>query len=70
MRNTILDVIHLQELIYSSEYLAKQIINVIDNYSITPAIFTVIRDNVSTNTTMLLEYKKLALAQPVTLKQL
>ena len=69
MRNTILDVIHLQEPIHSGEYLAKQMINVTDDYSITPAIFTVTRDNASTNTTMLLEYEKLASAQPVTLKQ-
>ncbi|KFY91845.1 hypothetical protein V500_04432 [Pseudogymnoascus sp. VKM F-4518 (FW-2643)] len=40
------------------------------NYSdITPAIFTVTRDNASTNTTMLLEYKKLASTNPISLKQ-
>ncbi|KFY79380.1 hypothetical protein V499_01627, partial [Pseudogymnoascus sp. VKM F-103] len=40
------------------------------NYSnITPTIFTITRDNASTNTTMLLEYEKLASVQPVTLKQ-
>lgn len=44
-------------------------INVMDDYSITLAIFTVTRDNASTNTTMLLEYEKLALAQLITLKQ-
>jgi hypothetical protein len=60
MRNTILDVIHLQEPIHSGEYLAEQLINVTDDYSITPAIFTITRDNASTNTTMLLEYEKLA----------
>ena len=69
MRNTILDVIYLQEPIHSGEYLAEQMINMTDDYCIIPAIFTVTRDNASTNTIMLLEYKKLALAQPITLKQ-
>ena len=70
MRTTILNVIYLYEPIHSSEYLAKQLINVTNDYSITPAIFTVTRDNASTNTTMLLEYEKLAaLTHPITLKQ-
>jgi hypothetical protein len=69
MRTTILDVIHLQEPIHSGEYLAEQMMNVTDNYSITPAIFIITRDNASTNTTMLLEYEKLASTNPISLKQ-
>jgi hypothetical protein len=69
MRTTILDVIHLQEPIHSGEYLAEQMMNVTDDYNITPAIFTVTRDNASTNTTMLLEYEKLASTNPISLKQ-
>jgi hypothetical protein len=40
-----------------------------DDYSITPAIFTVTRDNGSTNTTMQLESEKLASTNPISLKQ-
>jgi hypothetical protein len=43
--------------------------SVIDDYNIMPAIFIVIRDNVSLNTIMLLEYKRLALIALTSLKQ-
>ena len=69
MRTTILDVIHLQEPIHSGEYLAEQMMSVTDDYNITPAIFTVTRDNASSNTTMLLEYERLASIAPTSLKQ-
>ena len=61
--------VHLQEPIHSGEYLAEQMINVTDDYSITPAIFTVTRDNASANTVMLLEYEKLASTHLISLKQ-
>jgi hypothetical protein len=43
--------------------------NIIDDYSITLAIFTVTRDNAFTNTIMLSEYEKLAYNCLVSLKQ-
>jgi hypothetical protein len=43
--------------------------SVTDDYNITPTIFIVIRDNVSSNITMLLEYERLALIAPTSLKQ-
>ena len=60
MRTTILDVVKLQEPIHSGKYLVEQLIAVTDDYHITPAVFTVTRDNASANTVMLLEYEKLA----------
>lgn len=69
IRTTILDIVHLQEPIHSGEYLAEQILSVTDDYSITPSIFTVTRDNASANTVMLAEYEKLATKHEVTLQQ-
>jgi hypothetical protein len=46
LRHTVLDVIELQEPIHSGEYLAQQLIAVTD-YGITPAVFTITRDNKS-----------------------
>jgi hypothetical protein len=43
--------------------------SVTDDYNITPAIFTVTRDNASLNTTMLLEYERLASIALTSLKQ-
>jgi hypothetical protein len=69
LKSTVLDVVHLLEPIHSGEYLAEQMINVTDDYHITPAIFTCTRDNASANTAMLLEYEKLACKHEPSLQQ-
>ena len=38
MRNIILDIVHLEEPIHSGDYLAEQLINVTNDYGITPGI--------------------------------
>jgi hypothetical protein len=57
----LLNVKHLKELIYSREYLLKQLLATTKDYSITNAIFTIIRDNAINNTTILAIYKKASL---------
>jgi hypothetical protein len=57
----------LRELIHSGEYLAEQLIAVTDDYHITPAVFTITRDNASTNTVMLSEYENLVCKHETTL---
>jgi hypothetical protein len=69
LRSTVLDVVELREPIHSGEYLAEQLIAVTDDYHITPAVFTVTRDNASANTVMLLEYENLACKHETTLQQ-
>ncbi|KFY96083.1 hypothetical protein V500_02574, partial [Pseudogymnoascus sp. VKM F-4518 (FW-2643)] len=69
LRCIVLDVIKLREPIHSGEYLAEQLIAVIDDYGITPAVFTITRDNASANTTMLSEYENLACKNETTLQQ-
>jgi hypothetical protein len=61
----LLNVKHLKELIYSREYLLKQLLATTKDYSITNAIFTIIRDNAINNTTMLAIYKKASLSKLV-----
>ena len=69
LRCTVLDVIELREPIHSGEYLAEHLIAVIDDYGITPAVFTITRDNASAHTTMLSEYENLACKNETTLQQ-
>jgi hypothetical protein len=60
MKNIIFDVVHLEEPIHSGDYLAEQLINVTNDYRITPGIFTCTRDNASANTVMLSQFEALA----------
>ena len=69
-KSRVLDIIHLQEPIYSGEYLAQQLAIVIDNIGIIGAIFTYTRDNALANTVILAEYKKIARDQEVIMQQL
>ncbi|KFY97750.1 hypothetical protein V500_01934 [Pseudogymnoascus sp. VKM F-4518 (FW-2643)] len=68
-RCVLLDVIHLQEPIHSSEYLAQELAAVTDSLEITGAIFTCTRDNASANTVMLSEFEKLASERQASIQQ-
>ncbi|KFZ02011.1 hypothetical protein V500_00503, partial [Pseudogymnoascus sp. VKM F-4518 (FW-2643)] len=68
-KSNLLDVIHLKEPIYSSEYLASQLYAVTDDIGITDAIFTCTRDNALANTVMLAKYERLASNHSTSIQQ-
>jgi hypothetical protein len=55
------NLIHLKEPIHSGEYLADLLRTVTDDFDITSAVFTITRDNASSNSVMLEEFEKYAL---------
>jgi hypothetical protein len=52
-----LDLLDLPEPIYSGKYLASRLLEITDSLEITRGVFTITRDNVSANNTMLKEYE-------------
>jgi hypothetical protein len=69
-----LDIVHFQNLIHSDEYLTEQLLKVTNDFNITEYIFTITRDNATTNNSMLDEFetaiKEQFNAKPNNLQQL
>jgi hypothetical protein len=63
MESLLLDMIELTEPVYDGTYLAKKLLEVTDRLSITCAIISVTRDNVSPNNTMLDEFEVVVVEQ-------
>ena len=55
----LLDVIELTDPVHSREYLAEKLSKITDSLEITPAVFTVTRDNAALNNSMLDEFESL-----------
>ena len=58
MKSCILDVVHLGDPGHTGEYLGKKLIEVTDDFGITPAICAVTRDNAAPNNLMLERMEK------------
>jgi hypothetical protein len=56
----LLDIIELVDPVHSGEYLARKLSEITDSLKITHAIFTITRDNASSNNTMLREFEAAA----------
>jgi hypothetical protein len=55
----LLDVIELTDPVHSGEYLAEKLSEITNSLEITPAVFTVTRDNAAPNNSMLDEFESL-----------
>lgn len=64
-----LDLVHLSEPIHSGEYLARILFAVTEDFEITKGLFTVTRDNASTNTKMLKLFESAAKSGKITTQQ-
>jgi hypothetical protein len=56
----LLDIIELTDLVHSREYLAEKLSKITNSLKITKAVFTITRDNVASNNTMLNEFEAVA----------
>ena len=58
-----MDVVHFTDPIHDGEYLAEQLLSVTNDFNITEYIFTITRDNVSSNDSMLDQFEETATEQ-------
>jgi len=62
-RSQLLDIVYLKDPLPSSEYIAEQLLSIIDDFNITKYIFTVTQDNATPNDSMLDIFEETATEQ-------